>query len=1211
MESDMYYSNTKLLQSLRQASRWFVLLLLACLAGDVARAQTLSFTPGMVTAVTSTSSTTGSVANYTGALSGLVLNEPQGLTYDSQGDLFIVDAGANVVRVVASGKGAIPSLPSVTSPVAGDVYTVAGSGSGTPSTTQLCSTDKKSSIDGNYYGNGCPATDAILFFLTSTDYAGNGYQYTAPIGQVALDASGNLYIADAGDNQVRVVYAAATVPGLTGTLTPGNIYAFAGSAANQSTNTTNPDGSQNLPPLSLAVDASGDVYIVFNSFTGGNFGLGVVSNGGTLPNTLAGKTLTTGEYAGISSLNSAPWSEPQAIALDSSGNIYISDSTYSTGAVYVIYAAGTVPGLTATLLGEDPVVGDAYTFATDNNFATVTGTTGNNPTQVAIDSAGDSYAGLNSGQINGNYINYIAKVDTSGNLALFAGNLNYDQNTNLQVICNAAVDDLGDGCPANQVAIFDPMGVAAAPDGSIYFSDYYLNTNTNQVTFYALRKIDVSASGLRFSTESAGVASSSQVVTVSNASAQSLNISEVNFPNGFTQAASGDTDCDAPITLTSGQSCELSIEFLPTSGTSSGEAFSGNVTIASNSSNAQSGVNSIAVSGTGTGNSGTSAQTISFTASSTATYGQTITLNGTASSGLAVIYQATGPARILDSTLTVTGVGAITVTAYQPGNSTWAAATPVAVNITVQQAPLTVTADSFDQALNVAIPTLTYTITGFVFSDTQATATSGAPALTTTAVSSTAGTYPITITQGTLSATNYSLTFVNGTFTVDTRLEQTITFTPSLSTVDYGVSPIALTATASSGLAVTYTVTGPATVSNSTLTITGLGTVTVTASQPGNSSYVPAQSVTQSFVVQRGTQTITFGALPNLTYGMAPFTLSATASSGLPVTFSVSSGFGVSISNNVATVYAASTLTLKASVAGNTDYYAATATESITIAPAPLTITANDETVINNTYFSTSKWTYTITGFVNGDNASVLSTTPALSTTAGPGSPVGTYPINVETVDSFGNAVAASNYTITDAPGTLTVTSGGPVQDFTMTLSNQSLTVLDGSAGQVTVTIAPVNYYNGNLSMSCTGLPANAQCVFSPSPLNVALSSSKTPASTTGTLTIATSSAPVVGSLPHSGNGIFSASIAGCASLIFGLVLAWQRKRLARYKTIWLLAMAVSLFGTAAGLTACAGTSTSYSQASPGTSTIQIVAADANGGPSHSVSLAITITTGN
>jgi len=92
----------------------------------------------------------------------------------------------------------------------------------------------------------------------------------------------------------------------------------------------------------------------------------------------------------------------------------------------------------------------------------------------------------------------------------------------------------------------------------------------------------------------------------------------------------------------------------------------------------------------------------------------------------------------------------------------------------------------------------------------------------------------------------------------------------------------------------------------------------------------------------------------------------------------------------------------------------------------------------------------------------------------------------------------------------------------------------------------------------------------------------------------------------HSGNGIFTASVAGWASLLFGLILAWQRKRLARYKTIWAIAMAVSLFGMAASLTAC-GASNAFSSTAPGTSTIQVIATDPNTGLTNTTSLVITI----
>lgn len=147
-----------------------------------------------------------------------------------------------------------------------------------------------------------------------------------------------------------------------------------------------------------------------------------------------------------------------------------------------------------------------------------------------------------------------------------------------------------------------------------------------------------------------------------------------------------------------------------------------------------------------------------------------------------------------------------------------------------------------------------------------------------------------------------------------------------------------------------------------------------------------------------------------------------------------------------------------------------------------------------------------------------------------------------------------------------------------------------------------MNYYSGTLNLSCTGLPANVSCVFSPSPLSV-------PLKLTTTLSISTSNTAIVGSLRQSGNTIYSATIAGWASLFFGLVLAWQRKRLARYKTIWVIAMAVCLGGLATSLTACGGSSTTTTNgdAATGTTTIQVVAADANGGPTHNIPLVVTI----
>jgi subtilase family serine protease len=164
-------------------------------------------------------------------------------------------------------------------------------------------------------------------------------------------------------------------------------------------------------------------------------------------------------------------------------------------------------------------------------------------------------------------------------------------------------------------------------------------------------------------------------------------------------------------------------------------------------------------------------QTIAFTQpANPVVYGTApIALAATASSGLAVKFTVlSGDAVVSGSTLKIHGAGAIVIAASQAGNSTYLAAAEVKRTVTVNKAKLTVTANSLSMTQGGSLPMLTYAMTGWVNGDTQAKATSGQPALSTTATSSSpAGTYPITVKIGTLTATNYSFKLVNGTLTVN------------------------------------------------------------------------------------------------------------------------------------------------------------------------------------------------------------------------------------------------------------------------------------------------------------------------------------------------------------------------------------------------------------------------------------------------------------
>jgi hypothetical protein len=163
---------------------------------------------------------------------------------------------------------------------------------------------------------------------------------------------------------------------------------------------------------------------------------------------------------------------------------------------------------------------------------------------------------------------------------------------------------------------------------------------------------------------------------------------------------------------------------------------------------------------------------------------------------------------------------------------------------------LTITAVSSSRAFETANPAFTYNATGFVNGDTNA-VLSGAPAETTGATpNSPAGSYPIAISQGTLSApSKYAFNFVPGTLTVTGAAAQTLEFLPLPAAISLGFGKLTLTAHSSSGVPITYTVSGPATLSGYTLTLTGTGTVTVTATQPGTSTFAPATSVVESFTV--------------------------------------------------------------------------------------------------------------------------------------------------------------------------------------------------------------------------------------------------------------------------------------------------------------------------------------------------------------------------
>ena len=250
--------------------------------------------------------------------------------------------------------------------------------------------------------------------------------------------------------------------------------------------------------------------------------------------------------------------------------------------------------------------------------------------------------------------------------------------------------------------------------------------------------------------------------------------------------------------------------------------------------------------------------------------------------------------------------------------------------------------------------------------------------------------------------------------TVD-KGDQVITFN-TLSARTYGDSPFALGAAVNSGLTISYSSsnTNVATISGNTVTIHNAGSTVITASQAGSTLWNPATPVNQALIVNKADQTIAFGPVSDRTYGDADFALTATASSGLAVSFQTSNSLVATVTGNMVKTTGGGNVTITAVQSGNDNYNAATPVgQSFTVNKALLTVTADDKT---KPYLAPIPvLTFTITGFVAGDGLTVIDQLPAAQTTANQSSVTGTYPITL-------SGGSDNSYDFNYVSGTLTIT---------------------------------------------------------------------------------------------------------------------------------------------------------------------------------------------
>ena len=188
-------------------------------------------------------------------------------------------------------------------------------------------------------------------------------------------------------------------------------------------------------------------------------------------------------------------------------------------------------------------------------------------------------------------------------------------------------------------------------------------------------------------------------------------------------------------------------------------------------------------------------------------------------------------------------------------------------------------------------------------------------------------------------------------------------------------------------------------------------------------------------------QTISF---PNpagpFTYGGTPVTLTASSTSGLPVTYSVVSG-PAKVSGSTLTITGAGAVVVQAAQAGNTKFAAATPVSvTIKVNPAVLTVTANNASMAYGGTVPT--FTASYSGFVNGDTlAKAVTGSPSFTTTATSVSLVGKYAITAAK-----GTLAAANYTFQFVNGAVTIT---PYP--TITGLSPSSAVVDGPAFTLTI----------------------------------------------------------------------------------------------------------------------------------------------------------------
>jgi hypothetical protein len=369
-----------------------------------------------------------------GAATSAELDDPGGLTLDGSGNLVISDTGNNVIRVVAETTGTFYGQPMT----AGDIYTVAGDGTA------------------GFSGDGGLATSAEL----------------SHPGQVVVDGSGNLVIADFGNSRIRV--AAATTGTFYGqSMTAGDIYTVAGDGSATYSGDGGKATSAGLSAQGVTVDGSGNLVIADTA----NQRIRVVAE---TTATFYGQAMKAGDIYTVAGNGTAGFKDtrpalkgeldnPDAVAVDGSGNLVIADNLNKRIRV--------VAESTATFYDQPMVTGNIYTVAGHANTGSVgdggTATTADlsSPAGLLLDGSGNTLiADFGDNRIRvvaGTSGTFYGQPMTAGDIYTIAG--------------DGAVGHYGNGGPATGASLDHPQAVALDSSGNVVIAD----THSNQVRVVA------------------------------------------------------------------------------------------------------------------------------------------------------------------------------------------------------------------------------------------------------------------------------------------------------------------------------------------------------------------------------------------------------------------------------------------------------------------------------------------------------------------------------------------------------------------------------------------------------------------------------------------------------------------------------------------------------------------------------------------------------